>query len=458
MNFCINCGAKLSETDVFCQQCGTPVVDRVAGQTAQNQPLPAVTASIPVQIAKPIQPVQPVQPVYAPAAPAYQYSPSPKKKGKGVWIALSCIFALIIIVGVVVLVSSLSDKGGKEEETDNLKVSYSYLTASPEVNVTYDIAETIYPNLYSTMDSVVNLTATCENGETDVIVKVEVVGFTQPYEKKVTLNEQITRLLIKPAVLTTAIDLSSSKDAQVNISVVEADSGKTILQDTKIIKLMSIYDFMLWDDNFGSYNMGNALAWLTPESEGILALRRTAIDWMSEYTGGQFNSLAGYQLSSLYGADVYYLNTAMQVVGIQAAMSEMGIRYNMGSFSMTEGLNQRVLLPDDVIYNSSGVCIETALVMASALQSANMHVMLVFPPGHAQVAVETWTNSGSYYLIETTMLPFTGTPEEINSLITEYDAQGWANYLADPWGNGSGGCYVVDCDMAPILGITGLVQ
>lgn len=403
----------------------------------------------------------PVQPVQYTNIPQQWPQPLPNrahgtKKGLIITVALGGA----VLLGLCIFLIYSAINGGGTSRKVSAKglpdITYSYLTQEKQVDVDYVATQKIYPNLYSTMDSIINFTATCEGGESNVLVKAEVVGFTQPYEQKVTLNEQITNLYVKPAVLTGNLDLKISKDAQLKFSVTDIDSGEVLIQDTKIIKLMSIYDFILWEDEFGDFNLDNALAWLTPESDGILTLRRTAIDWMSDYTDRKFNSLAGYQLSSIWGNDKYYLNTVMQIVGIQAAMSDLGIRYNMGSFSMTEGYNQRVLLPDDVIYNGSGVCIETALVMASAIQSANMHAMLIFPPGHAQVAVESWRDSGEYYLVETTLLPFYGSDSEIDELVVFYDADEWVDYLADPWGDGSGSCYVVDCDMATSLGIVGL--
>jgi hypothetical protein len=65
---------------------------------------------------------------------------------------------------------------------------------------------------------------------------------------------------------------------------------------------------------------------------------------------------------------------------------------------------QHILLPEQVVSLKSGLCIETSLLMASALQSANLNAYLVLPDGHAQVAVELEDGSGEYYLIETTSL------------------------------------------------------
>ena len=133
-----------------------------------------------------------------------------------------------------------------------------------------------------------------------------------------------------------------------------------------------------------------------------------------------------------------------------------------------QSAHQHILLPDDVLRQKNGLCIETSLVVASALQSAGMHVFLVFPPGHAQVAVEVWDGRGSntagtgeYFLIETTVL--SGNWEEdfrngVNSLseytgprsgpITYMDQDGWYEYIS------GGNTYLIDCSDAAILGIT----
>lgn len=330
-------------------------------------------------------------------------------------------------------------------------IDFVYLNAEPEVTIDYHTVDKIYPSLYGAMDYVIDLTATSENGDVEVIVTASIQGFTQEYRQKVTITEQVTKLLIKPVILTEQLDLGSAKDALLNFSVTDSESGDVLVQESITINLMSIYDFMLSNDEFGRVSKENVLAWMTPESEGILELRRNAISWLDTWSGGSINSLIGYQDYGVF--DDPALNTYIQCVAIQAAISEMGVRYNMGAYSLSEGVNQRVLLPDDVLSSGSGICIETSILFATAIQSADMHCMIIFTPGHAQVAVETGYGTGSYYLIETTLLPFGGTEEEMPYLITEYTREEWAAFLADPWGDGSGAAYVIDCDLLQTLGI-----
>ena len=135
----------------------------------------------------------------------------------------------------------------------------------------------------------------------------------------------------------------------------------------------------------------------------------------------------------------------------------MGVRYNMGPYSLNA--TQRVLMPDAVLASQSGICIETAVLMASVLQSADMHPMIVFTPGHAQVAVESWSGSGQYFLIETTNLPFDASVDDMNTLTALYSSEDWTEYLSQSSQKAqqSGGMvYIVDCDLAKILNIKGL--
>lgn len=452
-----------------------------AYQTPPQQPPAYQSPQAPAYQAPPPQAsyqVPPQSPAYRPAAPSYQYGAPSAAKAKGGAKTGLIIGGIVLGVAALAVVVVLALSGGKKNaggegdevvmtpsgslsdkvlaDADLPAISYSYVNQEKSVDVDFSASETIYPSLYSTMDSVVNLTATSEGGDTEALVRVEIPGFTQAYEQKVTLSSQITKIYAKPPLLTGDIDLTSSKDAQINITVSDVNTGKIYARESRKVKLMSVYDFALWSDEFGMYSDYALLAWLTPESEGILSLRRTAISWLEYYTDGQLNSMPGYQLA-LFGEDEYWLNVIWQVIGVQAAMSELGMRYNMGSFSMTEGANQRVLLPDDCLYSGSGVCIETALIMASAIQSANMHAMLILPPGHAQVAIEDWDQSGDYWLIETTMLPFDG-ESDWDSFVRYLDSDQWLAYLEDPWGDGSGPCFVIDCDMATPLGITGFVN
>lgn len=323
----------------------------------------------------------------------------------------------------------------------------------------YDVVDTIYPSLYNTYDAFAIIRTGCITGTRAIVVEAEIEGFTQKYVESFKLNSSYKAIYIKPPALTGKLDLTSSKPAQLKISVSEKD-GTLIEAKTFDITLKSKYDFDWYNNEYGNATQDNILCFLTPEADAIAKLKRAAIDEISDMTGDSVQSFVGYQ--PIFSSN--YVTTYIQAAGLMRALyDEMGVRYNMNPFSIS-GSSQHIQLPEDVIANQSGLCVETSLVIASALQSANMHAFLVFPPGHAQVAVEVWnsgTGAGEYYLIETTALGSTNSREyfvaQANALLNEgtaptgiityYSADEWADYL-------EGVEYIVDCSDSRILGLT----
>ena len=218
---------------------------------------------------------------------------------------------------------------------------------------------------------------------------------------------------------------------------------------------MSINDFILNNDEFGYSNRADVLAWVTPESAYIQEVLRNAAVYMGKYTGHE--SIPGYQYIS---SEINEANTtAYQVYAIQKAISDMGVRYVMSSYSIGEAENatQRVNRPDETLSSKSGICIETSVLMASALQAAGMNAMIVLTTGHCQVAVETWENSGDYILIETTLLPvgnpldMCGDKNYLNSLMELKSDEKWKSYLEAKNGE------VFNCNLATDMGIIPLI-
>ena len=470
---CTNCGTRLPETGKFCPSCGTLMP---AQAQPENPPAAQGTVIEPVfpiepveapqespesrQTAAPIRPVehelvrapqQPVQPVHAPQPPVYapganipiMITPPPKKR--------SALPGILIGVGVlaIALVAVLLFAGG----TPALPaVTYTDFSAATTPEITYTVQENIFPSLYRTFGSVVTLTGTNEVGERDVLVHVEIPGFTQPFEQTVTLSRQITKIDIHPPLLTGELNLNSEKDAQVVISVTDMETDKVLLQDSKNIRIMSKYDAVWWTEEMGDSNTDNILAWMTPEAEGVLELKRQAVDYLAYISEGSANSIVGYQDYGIWENPMW--NTWLQAVAIQGAMSDIAlVRYNNAAFSISSEAQQRVMLPDDVMESQSGICIETSLLMASALQSAGMHVMLIFPPGHAQVAVETWPGTGEYFLIETTTLPMDMNEAAWDSTVLYLTNEQWQGYIDGTGDYTLGQCYVLDCDLAQKLDI-----
>lgn len=321
----------------------------------------------------------------------------------------------------------------------------------------YENIDTIYPALYSTYDSICYIGVGCFAGNKKIMVEAEIPGLTQKYSETFELEPSFTTLSIKPPFITEGLDLTSAKEAQLNIKISETD-GTVIESKTCPITIKSKYDVEWTSDEYGTLTKDNILCFLDPESEEISNLKRLAIEEISSVTNGKVSSFKGYQQT--YGP---YVDTYLQAAGIMRALYDMGVRYNADSYSIS-GSNQHILFPDDVLRQKSGLCIETSLVVASALMSANMHVFLIFPPGHAQVAVEVWNNgkgAGEYFLIETTALTESSNNQKIfadgvttlskdeplNGMVKYFNNDHWARYLNKE------GTYIIDCNDINILGM-----
>ena len=332
-----------------------------------------------------------------------------------------------------------------------------------KISLDYDAIDTIYPSLYNSYDAFLVVKTGCISGTRKILVEAEIEGLTQKYQETFTLDSAYKAIYIKPPALTGELNLSSAKDAQIRLTISEMD-GTIIDAKTFPVTIKSKYDFEWYSDEYGVSTKDNILCFMAPESEAVAQLKRQAIEEISHMTDGQMQSFVGYQNNAW---DNHYVGTYLQAAGIMRAMYEMGVRYNMDPFSIS-GSNQHILLPDDVLRQQSGLCIETSLVVASALQSAGMHVFLIFPPGHAQVAVEVWDGRGSntvgtgeYFLIETTALSDNweaAFQTGVNSLIeykgpgsgpiTYMTQDGWYEYISRD------NTYLIDCSDASTLGMT----
>lgn len=395
---------------------------------------------------QPIQPMPPQYPVQAPGAGIpIMITPPPQKKRSALPAIL--IAAVLLVGGAAAAFLLLKGGAGKLPE-----VTYTDFSAVTDPEIEYTAQEAIFPSLYRTLDSVVTLTGSNEVGEREVLIHVEIPGFTQPYEQTVTFTRQITKIDIHPPLLTGELNLNTEKDAQVVISVKDMETDKVLLQDSRNIRIMSKYDAVWWTEEMGDSNIDNILSWMTPDSASVLELKRQAIDYLDYVSGGAANSFVGYQDYGIWENPAW--NTWLQAVAIQGAMSDIAlIRYNNAAFSISTDAQQRVMLPEDVMKSQSGICIETSLLMASALQSAGMHVMLIFPPGHAQVAVETWPGTGEYFLIETTTLPMPMNEEAWDQTVMHLTNDQWQGYIDGTADYSYGECYVLDCDLAQKLSI-----
>lgn len=440
--FCDGCGHPLKDNDLFCDKCGKKTHVIVQGVNPMQQP-----------VQRPVQ-----QPAQQAQQSQYAIPPQPQKKSRtGLFVGLG--IGAIAIVGLVVIVAAVlifkptqptTNKGtpsGSQVELipfpDELKID----AGKVKVNCSYQAPDIIIPANYRSLSYIVYMQCSTDRGRTKLMVTVEIPGFTQKFEQMVEVSRAETELIIHPALIDDASkSLNSSKDAQLVISVKDLNSSEIVLQDTKPIKLYSRYD-MQWQDQSGTPYYENILAWVTPEAPEVDELLRLTADSCNELTNGGLNAVIGYQQNGDWAKeDITYIQAYSMMYTLAA---KYNVKYIMAPFSATSADLQRIKTPAQVINTSGGLCIETAVTMASAIQGTGMHAVILLLPGHAQVAVETWRDSGEYFLIETTALEAAAAKqyEPVIPYEKHMNKEQWAQYMAQD------GVVAIDCALAGQLHI-----
>ena len=307
----------------------------------------------------------------------------------------------------------------------------------------YLYPEKIIPANYRSLDYIAFLQLSTSKGFKTAKITVEIPGFTDKFVQKTQLSTSETEIKVHPPLTIGAItSLNTGKEVQLVITVEDLDSGELVLQETKDIDLYSRYDMQWYDDNGTSY-VENILAWVTPEAPQVSSLLRASAD-SAYYLTGEMDSMIGYQPFSDWSEE--YITYVQALAIMHALATEMNVKYIAEPFSSTSTSLQRVKTPALVIDGQGGLCAETAVTLASALQAMNMHPMLILLPGHMQVAVETWYGSCQYLLIETTALT-SAANENFDDVVVYPTQDEWDSYLSQE------GYMVIDCDLADQYGI-----
>jgi hypothetical protein len=423
--YCEQCGALLNDADAFCQTCGHPAA---AAATPQS-------------------PVAPQQPAQAYAAPAGK-----KAKGKaglviGIIAGVAVVAALLVVLLVPGILNPAAPGANFSGELMELPKTLAAPSGEVAVHCTYDAPEIIVPALYRSMDYIVYLKSWTDSGQADVLVTVEIPGLTQKFEQKVPVTRAETQMKILPPIEEGAAKtLNSSKNAQLKVTVTDIKTGNVIVQDSRQIQLYSRYD-MQWQGEDGTQYHENFLAWLTPEAPEIGQLLRDLADSLSTLTNGYLTSVVGYQQQGDYSvADMSYAQACAVMYTLAHTYQ---VKYVASPFSATDTNLQRVKTPAEVINSRAGLCCETAVTVASALQAMQMHAVMILLPGHMQTAVETGNGTGEYYLIETTALDAaaTGNFQQGNPVVTYMTKDQWLQYVSQD------GYEVIDCSLAQSLNI-----
>lgn len=171
------------------------------------------------------------------------------------------------------------------------------------------------------------------------------------------------RIIMLPDYL---FELSEKLVGNIHIQILSEEN--VIYEEYKEIEVLP-HDY--WQ---GVFLMPEFLAaFIMPNLPKVVEITAKAGKYLQKWKGEP--SFTGYQTEDIN-------DVKMQVTAIYAALQEENIAYTMPPASF-ERMGQRVRVPQEVLQNKQGTCIDLAVLFASCLEAINIHSLLIIIKGHA---------------------------------------------------------------------------
>lgn len=223
-----------------------------------------------------------------------------------------------------------------------------------------------------------------------LVVSVGVVNFTQSSSQTVNATAAMQSISFVPPLLSHQVLRNLTGEQNTSLQVQVTDTHKHLYYLNDIPLLLHSRWLMQWV----AANRLLIGAWVTPNDSAVKALvlkaeahlsseSPTAPTAMIGYTGATRQQVVA-EVDAIYDA----LRLDYQIRYVQASVPYSG----PGSSAVA---TQEIKLPFEVLKQHSGMCIELAILMASAVESIGLHSEIVIVPGHAFLGVAT-TSGGSH--------------------------------------------------------------
>jgi len=307
-----------------------------------------------------------------------------------------------------------SDHSGAEAPTE--------APARIEIDYTYDaeLVTALYHLYGSVLDDFVNITLTNNGGETaTLLVETQIEGYTTTLSNTVTLtpNEQ-AEIKQNPRLMPEVINqLNARHLGNLLLKVTELLPGEddVLLNESLEVSLYSRRD-MIWIEGCDlQEELEFYAAWITPNDPAVEELIRRAADYTdSGIMKNGYEGLLNDEEGGVWD----------RLQAIWRAEEEYNLIYISTPVAFGPGWSQRVRTPFEVMDQSSGNCIETSCLFASAVEALRLEAALVFIPGHVYVGVRMDEENTDYYFIETTLIGRTSF-----SVAVDTGAQNWEDTL-----------------------------
>lgn len=249
-----------------------------------------------------------------------------------------------------------------------------------------------------------------------ITLSVQIPGFSQEQPITVNATPGWKTQDFHPPMLPGMIDALAPipfRDSQIVLRVRDA-AGKSC-EDSKPLRLLSSRA-MSWLSPQGQNNADFIAGWVTPQAPAIRQL-------LDRATLRLQNNPALYPgTTSMVGYDGTRQDVINQVNAIYDTLEQdYHIRYSRITIQYGQPQLQDILLPKDMLQSRLGMCVETTVTMASAIESLHMRPFIYLTADHAFLGVAAGPASSERLFWETSLL-------EHGNLGSQANQQGESEY------------------------------
>jgi hypothetical protein len=253
-----------------------------------------------------------------------------------------------------------------------------------------DIFSAYYPYYVASQSNVFIIHYSSSSSIT-LLMSVSIEGFSQPETHTVNATPNVQSISFRPLAMPEALrQLTVDTSTWLQVHITDA-AGYVYYTDDSPLLLRSRW-LMQWI----AMNRLKIAAWVTPDDSAVIELDKKAQRLLQSEPQPTPLAMIGYA----HGASARAVKDQVDAI-FDAMRLDYHIQYSQESVPYngpgdTSVALQKIKLPEDVLQERSGMCIELAALLASAVESIGLHAEIVIIPGHAFLGVAVTPNNTQF--------------------------------------------------------------
>lgn len=265
-------------------------------------------------------------------------------------------------------------------------INYQLLPAgSCGPTITWSPPVTLYSGLYVNQPELTLIRFRSPTPQT-LRITVGIPPFTLDQTLQVEAASSFQSVAFKPPLADVSVldTLLSAGDQHAETHLRITNSSGVVCDTTSPVVLRA-RQWMQWQDPSTGTNAPLLAGWVTPEANSVAQLVGQASDWLQQHPAAYpaTTALHGYDAGRASPADVRGQVNAL----FDTLQNIYHVHYAQDNIVYSG--DQRIQLPSDMLRESApaGMCVETTVLLASAIERMGMRPYLILAPGHAFLGV-----------------------------------------------------------------------